>query len=235
MELRLSKLTDVGRVRDGNEDSVAIVASDDPRCSLLIVADGMGGAAAGEVASATAVSVVGAAFESGARSSDELVEALQKANASILDKGSSDGELEGLGTTCTALLLHEDSGIIAHAGDSRAYRFRDCVAERLTDDESEWADNVCNGASPAAEHGRNHLSNVLGIPEVEIASLGPFDLRVGDRFLLCSDGLWGYLADFELADLVCRGDLDEVCRRLVDVANQRGGADNITVAVAEVL
>ncbi len=236
MRFRLAKATDVGRVRKANEDSVCLVRDDDARAALVVVADGMGGAAAGEIASSSAVSAMKEAFSAAAvADSDQLLRWVRDANAGILAKSSEDTGMEGMGTTLTALYLHDEAGVLVQVGDSRAYRRRGGAIERLTEDQSAWSDSVRKGGSPSVEYGRNHLTNAVGLEDaVEVATIGPFELRAGDRFLLCSDGVWGYVTDPEILAAL-GGDIDTACRRLIDLANARGGADNITVAAAEVL
>ncbi len=237
MRFRLTAATDVGRVRTGNEDSFCFAEASSGNSAIVVVADGMGGAAAGEVASSTAVTAIKQAFlESSTGEAQQVAEWVLRANRDIIAKSAEDPEMEGMGTTCTALLLAPSGALLAQVGDSRAYRIRGFEIDRLTDDQSVWSDAVRDGGSPSAEYGRNHLTSALGLEEeVAVGRFGPVEFRPGDRFFLCSDGLWGYVTDPEILATSEDTDLEVVCRRLIDLANARGGADNITVAAAEVL
>jgi PPM family protein phosphatase len=238
MDLAIAYLSDVGRVRSSNEDSVMCTTKPEaPHGYLLVVADGMGGAEAGEVASRMAVETLAEIYlshKSGPPAS--LRRGIAEVNARIRFAGQEHSETHGMGTTCTALAVCRDRIFVTHVGDSRAYRVRAGMMERLTDDHSVWAEHVRSGDrhfSPAITSGRNQLTRALGIePQVE-ADLIETDLRPGDRLVLCSDGLWNLVTDPEILRLAGSGTPEESCRRLVELANDRGSDDNVSVVVAE--
>jgi protein phosphatase len=235
--LRWGAATDVGRVRTNNEDSLLIEPP------LFAVADGMGGAAAGEVASAIAVATVKAGFDSG-HSRDSLAEAVRNANDAIFERAREDPSLRGMGTTLTAVALvhEEDDDVLAvvNVGDSRAYRMRDGELERITDDHSLVEEMVRSGRlSPdeAAVHPQRHIvTRALGVyPDVEVDCFGitPF---TGDRYLLASDGLMDEVEDPDIASILRRhADPDDAARELVDLAKGHGGRDNVTVVIVDVV
>ncbi len=228
--------TDVGRVRSGNEDELLIAEP------LYAVADGMGGHAAGEVASAAAMEALLVAFD-GNRSGPGLVDAVRDANRAVWEQSRGRSELRGMGTTLTAVALIDEGGeevlAIAHVGDSRAYLLRDGELTQVTEDHSVPEELRRAGRlSPeeAATDPRRHvLTRVLGVDsevEVDTAQLVPYK---GDRLLLASDGLFGELSDDEIASILRRrSDPDRVAKQLVAMAKDAGGADNITVVVIDV-
>jgi PPM family protein phosphatase len=238
MDLAIAYLSDVGRVRSSNEDTVLCTGTPDaPHGYLLVVADGMGGAEAGEVASRMAVETLAEIYLSDKNGPPaSLRRGMAEANARIHFAGQERVETHGMGTTCTALAVRANRIFVTHAGDSRAYRVRAGMMERLTDDNSVWAEHVRSGDqwfSPAITSGRNQLTRALGIePQVE-ANVTETDLRPGDCLVLCSDGLWSLVTDPEILRIVSSGTPEESCRRLVELANDRGSNDNVSVVVAE--
>lgn len=231
-----SGATDVGRVRSGNEDQLLIAEP------LYAVADGMGGHAAGEVASAAAMEALLVAFD-GNRSGAGLVDAVRDANRAVWEQSRGRSELRGMGTTLTAVALIDEGGeevlAIAHVGDSRAYLLRDGELTQVTEDHSVPEELRRAGrlsAEEAATDPRRHvLTRVLGVDsevEVDTAQLVPYK---GDRLLLASDGLFGELSDEEIASILRRrSNPDRVAKQLVTMAKDAGGADNITVVVIDV-
>jgi protein phosphatase len=237
MKLLFSVLSDVGRVRSGNEDSAH--GRLDPNGThglLLVVADGMGGAAAGEVASRMAVDTVDEVYFGGSEAPDQrLLDGLLTANTRIAEASEEREGARGMGTTCTALAIVGTTAYVAHVGDSRAYLLRGGTITRLTRDMSVWADRVRGGVPPSSEYGRNQLAEAVGVSsELAPQTRDDIEVAVGDRFLLCSDGLWGLVTDPELQRVAHAGPLEDACRTLVDLANARGGADNVTVVLAAV-
>lgn len=233
MNFAVGAKTDVGRGRPANEDTF-LVDHDD---RLYAVADGMGGHRAGEVASATAIDALQAAFAGGAA----LDEAVGAANAAVFEKASANVEMRGMGTTLTAAALLDDHRVLlGHVGDSRAYLMRDGGVTRITEDHSLVEQLVREGRlSPeeAASHPQKAIiTRALGIdPEVEVDTY-PVDLRPGDRLLLCSDGLTNMVADTAIAGILRRQpDPQQAAEQLVDMANDAGGDDNITVVVIDAL
>jgi len=229
--LRYAVLSDKGRVRENNEDSYHA----DGR--VFIVADGMGGHRAGEVASAAAIAEF-IAYETQHRGEpplERLRGGIRAANRSLYRMADADRELEGMGTTFTALLV-EGALFLGHVGDSRAYIWRDGRLRPMTRDHSLVERMVDEGQlSPqdARTHPqRNVILRALGVArELEI-DLDTVDVLPGDRLLLCSDGLSGMLEDGEIESIISgKTEPEESCRSLVDAANERGGMDNITVIV----
>ncbi len=239
MRLAFAGLSDVGRKRSANEDAVhGRLDPTDPQTLLLVVADGMGGAAAGEVASRMAVETIDEVYFAARAQSPEarLRGAILAANERIARAGEEEEALRGMGTTCTALAIVGATGYIAHVGDSRGYRLRGRTGiTRLTGDMSVWAEHVRAGGSPSSEFGRNQLLEAVGInPDLTPDMRGDIDVMPGDRFLLCSDGLWGLVTDPELSAIAGGAPLDDACRSLIDLANRRGGPDNVSVILAAV-
>lgn len=238
MRLVIADQTDVGRVRTVNEDSVLCVGEPVPgRGQLIVVADGMGGAEAGEVASRMAVETVAEVFRAtGGSVRDMLRRAIEEANARIYLASCERQDCHGMGTTCTALAVRGGRLCVGYVGDSRAYRIRRGVLVRLTQDHSVWAERVRDpalGSSPSNTSGRNELTRALGVdPEVH-TELAEFDVVTGDRLVVCSDGLWGMVTDPEILAMAQEVPPAQACERMVELANVRGGRDNITVVVAE--
>jgi protein phosphatase len=239
MRLAFTALSDVGRRRVANEDAVhGRLDPKDPQSALLVIADGMGGAAAGEVASRMAVETIDEVYFAARERSPEarLLAAILAANERIARAGQEEQALRGMGTTCTALAIVGANGYVGHVGDSRAYRVRGRTGiTRLTRDMSAWAERVRAGGLPSSEYGRNQLLEAVGLnPNLAPEMRGGVEVAPGDRFLLCSDGLWGLVTDPEMLAIVDGAPLDEACRSLVDLANRRGGPDNVSVILAAV-
>jgi protein phosphatase len=235
--LRAGSATDVGLVRASNQDQ-ALMAS-----PLFAVADGMGGHAAGEVASEVACQALQEAFAAGPRTPGALAEAAREANRAVFDRAQTDRSMHGMGTTLVAVALITNDGhgalAVAHVGDSRLYLLRGGEIRQVTNDHSLVAELVAEGqiaAEEAERHPQRHvLSRALGVypdVEVDLTVLDPCD---GDRYLLCSDGLSREVSDHRIASVLRRlADPDEAARALVEEAKAKGGADNITVVVVDV-
>lgn len=225
--------SDVGRVRKANEDSFYV------RVPLFVVADGMGGARAGEVASDLAVTAFKAPLDESVAPEQRMATAVLSANSAIHEKSLSSPEFEGMGTTITALLLGDQELTIAHVGDSRAYRLRDGELTRLTDDHSLVGEMVRRGAITEAEAEvhpqRSILTRALGPDgEVEVDTLS-HAVRPGDVYLICSDGLTGMVDEATIAAAMGSGSkMQEVADQLIRRANENGGVDNITVVAFRV-
>jgi len=231
--------SDIGRVRTLNQDDCGEFQDTDSGIRLLVVADGMGGHRGGEVASQMAVQKMGDVFEQSAHPSSKeiLAEAFREANESIFERANHESELSGMGTTAVALILDgRNEAYLAHVGDSRAYRMRKGQLEQLTDDHSVVGELV-RGGQLSPEEARHHpqsneILRALGTrPDVDI-EFTLIDVRAGDRFLMCSDGLSGMLSDQAIAAALVEGSAEEVTQRLIELANEAGGTDNITVQVA---
>ncbi|MGH9005131.1 MAG: Stp1/IreP family PP2C-type Ser/Thr phosphatase, partial [Acidimicrobiia bacterium] len=233
MRFAVGARTDVGRGRPANEDTFLVDHED----RLYAVADGMGGHRAGEVASATAIDALRAAFADGA----PLDEAVGEANAAVFEKASANLDMRGMGTTLTAAALVDDHRVLlGHVGDSRAYLLRDGGVIQITEDHS-LVEQLVREGRLSPEEAVNHpqraiITRALGIdPEVEVDTY-PVDLRPGDRLLLCSDGLTNMVADSAIERVLRRQpDPQEAAETLVDMANEAGGDDNITVVVIDAL
>ena len=235
--------SEVGRVRTTNEDAVAFVAPDagSPESSvgfLALVADGMGGHAAGEMASAIAAETIPrVVYAFAGAPAEALAKALGEAHQAILEYAEVHPDAQGMGTTCTAALVREGDLWLAQVGDSRAYLFRDGVLERLTEDQTLHAqlmrDGVMTPEEAAAMPGGNIILQALGARKAvsPVVSDQPKKLLPGDLLLLCSDGLHGYVAEKEIAAVLTSGPPGAACRALIDRANAAGGFDNVSVGV----
>ncbi len=240
--IRTAFKTDIGR-RQENEDSyLALNAAElgGRADALLIVADGMGGRASGQVASRLAVSSVRDAFLSGAVADDlssSLREGLRTANSKVFGEASTKAELQGMGTTCSAAAIKGGKAFFAHLGDSRIYLLRDGAILRLTEDHSFVAEKVRTGELTEEQARQSRFRNVItravGLEADCQPAVGSVDLAQGDVLLLCSDGLTGPVPDNQIADILCgSSDVDEACDRLVKTALKNGGSDNVTVVLA---
>lgn len=233
MNVVVGASSDVGLVREANEDSYLIERP------LFAVADGMGGHLAGDVASSTAVRVISEkAGAASASNPNSLAQILVDANAVIYEKANSDSALRGMGTTCTLVLVDETRALIAHVGDSRAYRFRGGNLEQLTEDHTLVSRMVREGKIPAdeAQHHpqRSIITRALGVDsEVEVDLLN-IDLDVGDRLLICSDGLSSLVGDDTIQEALQETlDPQDAAEALITLAKEAGGDDNITVLILE--
>ena len=225
--------THQGMVRDMNEDSVYPTSSGESSDeALFIVADGMGGHVAGEVASRIAVN---AAASTEVHPTDRVA----AGNRAIREEVARDPGLEGMGTTMTLLRIEDDVATIGHIGDSRAYLFRDGELSQLTEDHTVAAEYVAQGqlsAEEAATHPQRHmLLRTLGLTRFVNVDEIRVELASGDRILLCSDGLTEMVRDDKIAKALGNGTPDEVVWELIEMANNAGGVDNITVVVVEAL
>lgn len=230
MNYQYAAATHRGRMRNNNEDSHWPTSSGRSKGPLVVmVADGMGGAVGGEVASTVAI-------ETASNGPGSVVDRFDRANFGIYERSLEEPTLAGMGTTLTMLeFLSDGTANLAHVGDSRAYRWRDGELSQLTDDHTVVAEQLAAGRITEAEIAnhpqRSMLTRVLGLsPEVEV-DLSGVDLEPGDRLLVCSDGLTNMIDDLAIARLVGNGTLEEVAWNLVEAANRAGGHDNITVVV----
>jgi protein phosphatase len=226
--------TDAGRKRRRNEDTFVLEPP------LFAVADGMGGAQAGEVASRLAAAAFREFHEADELAPPERVSAIvQEANRRIYDRARSDAEVSGMGTTVTAALVRSGQVTIGHVGDSRAYRLRGGRLEQLTEDHSLVADLMRSGRltpeEAEAHPQRSVITRALGTdPEVDVDTM-VVEASPGDVFLLCSDGLTTMVSDEDIVELIARSkSLEQAARALVKAANRSGGEDNITVVLFEV-
>lgn len=254
-QLRWGSATDIGKVREANQDSLLVADT------LFAVADGMGGHQGGEVASAMALDVLGSSFAD-ARSRSALLEAVRRANAKVWDKAQLDTQLHGMGTTITAMawVTDDDKAVddgaastspstngdhhgshlaIVHVGDSRAYLMRDGDLRQITNDHSFVEEMVRAGeitADEALTHPkRNIVTRALGVEPTVDADLVEVTPQVGDRILLCSDGLTREVTDDQIGAVLRRlRNPDDAARELLERANANGGHDNITIVLVDV-
>jgi PPM family protein phosphatase len=244
--LKHASMSDMGMRRSNNQDALAVMVTDDvamwaTRGHLLMVADGMGAHAAGELASKLAVDNIPHTYFKlrDLYPPAALRQAIRDANAAIHAKGQSSIGFQGMGTTCSCLVLLPQGALVAHIGDSRVYRLRKGLLEQLTFDHSLVWEMAAAGqmteADVPAYIPKNVITRSLGPhPTVQVDLEGPFSAESGDVFLVCSDGLSGPVTDEELgAILQCMGP-EEAAKTLVDLANLRGGPDNISLIVAQV-
>jgi PPM family protein phosphatase len=257
MELSFAAATDVGRQRNHNEDNFLI----DKKLRLFMVADGMGGHAAGEVASSIAVHEIRDAINNNRDLIDRyrvdhpgvqayeilqvLEHAVQAACGAVHQRAQAEPDKRGMGTTATVLLIAGAGdhlrGFIAHVGDSRVYLARQTQCHVLTEDHSLMNELVRRGklnreqieTSPYKQY-KNAVTRAVGVyGSVEVDTFD-FDILPGDRLLLCSDGMYAYIDESELPKQLADGDIKEVPKKLVDVANKGGGHDNITAVVLRI-
>ena len=236
MILTSAARTDVGLRRNVNEDCFALAAE----LGLYLVADGMGGHTAGRLASrlATAGTIQALRRVDGVEASltEKLRYCVAGANRGVFDTAQAKPELAGMGTTLVALLAGHGRIALAHVGDSRAYLIRSRRIRQLTDDHSLVAELVRRREiteTAARGHPHRHvLTRALGVRRAVEADLAELTPAIGDVVVLCSDGLTGHVTDEEIAQCVAAdGDLGSVCEGLIALANERGGEDNITVAL----
>jgi len=241
--------TDVGRRRKDNEDAYLV----DDELGLYVVCDGMGGHAAGEVASARTIEVVrdhvranievvrklGEDFnqENRAAAIRLLERAIQLACADVYQLAQADAAKRGMGTTCVALLVAGEKGVIGHVGDSRIYLIRGGQAHRLTEDhtlvQAQLKQGVITRDQAETSPYRNVITRAVGIQASVHVDTLLTDLLPGDVYLLCSDGLHGYIEDDETAEAFTSAPLPELPEALIRLANERGGKDNITVVAVQ--
>ena len=244
--------TDIGLVRTGNEDYLQL----DPQNNVFAVFDGMGGHAAGEVASMTAAEIISTSFSHFQREllEDEtlafgrtvpdtgtiLVKSIRLANREIYNRAQSDSALSGMGTTVVALSLEADYMSIAHVGDSRAYRIEDRELVQLTTDHS-WVQEMQDSqridlSETDVSVGKNVITRALGVRHDVEVDYRLIKVKAGDKFMLCSDGLCGFADNDEIFDVIKRaeGNIEKIADLLIKMANDRGGMDNVTVAVIEI-
>ncbi|MHB8900963.1 MAG: PP2C family protein-serine/threonine phosphatase [Thermoguttaceae bacterium] len=246
--LEYASATDVGMRRANNQDSMAVAPAAsqerfDARGHVFVVADGMGAHAAGELASKLATDFIPLTYNKLLDLSppDALLEATRQANRHIHARGEADPSFRGMGTTVDTLIILPQGALVGHVGDSRVYRLRDECLEQLTFDHSLVWEMRAAGHLPEKEEDipsfipRNVITRSMGPnPEVQVDLEGPFPIQPGDTFLLCSDGLTGRVNDTEIGQiLTCLTPL-EAAQALIDLANLRGGPDNITVVIARV-
>jgi serine/threonine protein phosphatase PrpC len=249
--LEIVALTHSGMVRAHNEDSVAA----DATCGLVVLADGMGGYNAGEVASGIAVSVTmtetaqplknASPIARDEESGEELAvvllgRSIQKANASIYQAAQSDAQYAGMGTTIVSALFYDNRMVVAHVGDSRLYRLREETLEAITRDHSLLQEQIDCGMISVenARHSQNKnlVTRAVGIDAELIPEIHVHDVAVGDIYLLCSDGLNDMVEDDDIQSILyaMQGNLALAAEQLIQTANDNGGRDNVSVILVKV-
>jgi serine/threonine protein phosphatase PrpC len=241
--------TDVGCVRANNEDNFGY----DLERQIFVLCDGMGGEAAGEVASRMAVNQILAYFRTDPLiaevqdydqvlpdSAHFLCSAIQSANRAIHQEALANPEHRGMGTTVVAVLLGEDSFSVVHLGDSRLYRVREKVIQQLTTDHSVVMEQVRRGLLTSAEAGYSHMQNLitraLGVWDTVEPELGTHSARSGDLLLLCSDGFSRFVPEGNILELVSESnDLQQCCESLIETAKRLGSDDNITCVLVRIV
>lgn len=228
---RFGSRTDVGYVREHNEDSLLA------RPPLFVVADGMGGHESGEVASEIAIQTVAERAPKGVEV-EVLGHAVEEANLAVIDGAAAGLGKEGMGTTCTAAILEDDRLAIAHVGDSRAYLLHDGALQQITRDHSVVADLVESGEISPEEarthQWRSYITRALGLDPYMTADLYELSVGADDRLMLCSDGLYSMVPDADIEQILRDVSDPQACAdALVDAALAGGGSDNITVIVAD--
>jgi len=246
MQLQTSSTTDIGKIRENNEDSFLELNVDNSseKLLLLVVADGMGGHLAGEVASKTVVNSIEDYFKSQdnnlKNALGSLKNSIEVANQNVMQASKDKEELKGMGSTCTAMLILNNKTFLAHVGDSRAYLVRDKKITQLTKDHT-LAEKMLDSGIISKEEAkssphRNMLIKAVGISDdIEVETYDPFTANQGDVFLLCSDGLTEYIDEEEICSILNIYEPEEACKLLVNMANKRGGKDNITVQITKVI
>jgi PPM family protein phosphatase len=245
-DLKVVVVTDLGNIRTNNEDTGIFFRVADPNVLrqkgvLMLVADGMGGHAAGEVASRMAADTITSEyFNNGNNTGIEkkLGQVFTLANKNIYAAAASSAACKGMGTTCTALAVINDQVYYAHVGDSRAYVIKDDAIAQITTDHTYVQELITEGKITPEEAGdhpqRNILTNAMGTkPNIRIdTGKCNFTITENDKLLLCSDGLYEYLEDTEIAGILKNLSAQEAAETLVATAKARGGHDNITVVLA---
>jgi protein phosphatase len=236
-------LTDPGRVRANNEDTIAF----DPALGLVLLADGMGGYNGGEVASGMAVALLQASFgrwlaHAGPNANPRAVRrALQagtdEANAAVLEAGVANLQLQGMGTTLVLAAFGPRRAIVGHIGDSRCYRLRNNQLEQITKDHSLLQEQMDAGLitpeQAATSTNKNLVTRALGVEDAVLLEVNEYKVEPGDLYLMCSDGLSDMLDDEAIAHIVAgEASLEQKSVQLIDAANANGGRDNISVLLA---
>ncbi|QQS48144.1 MAG: Stp1/IreP family PP2C-type Ser/Thr phosphatase [Acidobacteriota bacterium] len=240
----VAHLSDTGREREENEDSIGHISDERNQLHLLIIADGLGGTACGQIASQLAVQAIRQGFFSQEDQPltihQRLEYAIGEANRIILHRAGRDRQCKGMGSTCAVLVLKDDQAFVAHAGDSRIYLIRDGRIMQLTHDHTRAQrmldDGLITEEEAAAHPDRNWLDKALGLKEnlkPEIRQ-DPIPLEIDDTFILCTDGLTTLVRDEEIFRLAGDAPVETACQTLIELANERGGHDNVSVVMARI-
>ncbi len=239
LKITADGITDIGKIKQTNQDKICLF----PQWNIFVVADGMGGHAGGGVASGIAVDTIYRYFlesrDSNLLPSERLLSAIRESNLEIAGKGASDKKYLGMGTTIVALLIDGITAHVAHVGDSRAYIIRDAGIRQITSDHSLVNQYIGNGLITKEQTKGHPLKNVLtralgmsGNIDIDVNSL---QIEPDDIFILCSDGLTNMIEDEDILNTIisCRDDIPLACSSLVDLANNKGGEDNVSVVIVK--
>lgn len=238
--MRISAKTDIGKVRSSNQDSYS-AGELSGGVAWAVVCDGMGGAAGGSVASTTSVRIIShtinECYRDGMKPSsvyNMLESGIAGANASLFDMAQKDESLTGMGTTCVAAIVAQSKVYVAHVGDSRAYKISNSgEISQLTRDHSMVQDLVESGSITADEAktfpGKNIITRAIGVDSRVAVDFVEHDFDEGDTLLICTDGLTNYVSDEQIVESVKNTGCFEYAEKLVGLANENGGGDNITV------
>ncbi|MCR4302479.1 MAG: Stp1/IreP family PP2C-type Ser/Thr phosphatase [Sulfuricaulis sp.] len=245
-ELLIFGLTDAGRMRDQNEDQIAMA----PEAGLAIVADGMGGHRAGEVASRLAVETIRRhivdtltdtmATNNGDIEVSAVRDAIQQANKAIYDHAHANPDYAGMGSTIVVALFYGEKLCVGHVGDSRLYRYRDTILEQITQDHSVVQELISRGLVTAEEArlsiSKNLVTRALGIDPTVEADINKHDVYDDDVYLLCSDGINDVLADGDIEMMLTEHgrNIETAVKAMVNTTNDRGGPDNISAVLVRV-
>lgn len=232
--MKIAFRTHIGNVRPSNQDSVL----NEETSGLYGVADGMGGHNGGDIASQMAVLMLPRILESMAPSEENLRCGFEQVNQLIYQEQLKDPVLSGMGTTMTVLWESEQKLVLGHIGDSRAYRLRCGEIEQVSQDHSVVAEMVAQGViteEQAMNHPyRNVITQAVGTSETLNPDIKTLDKRKGDKYILCSDGLYEYVSKKEMCELLMRYSPDDAAQIMIEKALENGGKDNVTVLIAEV-
>lgn len=243
-QVSIAHRTDTGRERQENQDAIVYICDERSGDHLLIVADGLGGTACGQIASQLAVQTIRQSFfnqyESNLTIYERLNNSISEANSLILQRATRDRHCRGMGSTCAVLLLADEVAHVAHAGDSRIYLIRNGRIKQLTRDHTRAQrmldDGLITEEEAEVHPDRDWLDRALGLrdeinPEIRT---DPIHLLEKDTFVACTDGLTNLMRDEEIFSIVQNAPVAHACDALIALANQRGGHDNITVAIARI-
>lgn len=237
--------TDLGRVRENNEDKYEFYVPEDPRAlatkgAVYLVCDGMGGHAAGQIASEMASKTFIDVYVNhpGESPVTAMTTAVVAANRFVFENAKNNPQRKGMGTTLSALVLRQDEAYTVQVGDSRVYRLRDGVLEQLTHDHT-WTDEAIRAGMITPEEAKNHqykhvITRAVGTEAQVVPDVAKHDLRAGDLFLVCSDGLLNHVEDDVIAEILRGFAPADACWRLIGLALQGGGSDNTTVLIVRV-
>lgn len=243
-QLDTGSLSDIGRSRSVNQDLIGVFSTADGHDFVAVVADGMGGHKAGDIASRMAVEEIQhSIFVELEKQSPKraLREVFGAVNSKILEQAEHNPDYQGMGTTLVVLVLHQSSAYFAHTGDSRLYLVRNYTIQQMTEDHTLVAEMLQQGLidpEQAKNHpNRNVITHAVGTKRQVFVdfSNSPMPLQIGDCFLLCSDGLYDLVDETEMLNYASTHSAQQACEELVRLANKRGGYDNISVIIVKIL